>query len=87
MSSRPRGPHPVLGALAAVAVLGCCGSLAVLALGQVGAAHDLVVALAWMCGIGGVVLAVAAVQERSDPDDDPRYLATLVHGLHDEWRR
>jgi len=87
MSTRRRAAHLVLGLLAVVAAVGCCALVAALALGRVGAAQETVSALAWVCGIGSAVLAVAAVQERSDPDDDPRYLSTLMHGLHDEWRR
>jgi len=30
---------------------------------------------------------VLAVQEHNDPDDDPRYLQTIVRGLRQEWRR
>jgi len=87
MSTRRRAAHRVLGLLAVFAAVGCCALAAALALGRVGAAHETATALAWVCGIASAVLAVAAVQEHSDPDDDPRYLATLVHGLHDEWRR
>jgi len=46
-----------------------------------------VVALAWATGLAATVLAVAAAQEHTDPDDDPRYLETIVHGFVDEWRR
>ena len=49
--------------------------------------RDGAVMLAWSAGIVAAVLSVLAVQEHTDPDDDPRYLQTIVHGLRQEWRR
>jgi hypothetical protein len=77
-----------LGLLATVAALGC-GLLVVslVAGGIEPGLRDDAVLLAWGAGIVAVLLSVLAVQERTDPDDDPRYLATIVHGLRKEWRR
>ncbi len=88
MSSRRRTLRGVLVLLALVAGVGCCAVLVTLMLGQVGTdARQLLEALAWACGLGTCVLTVAALQEHTDPDDDPRYLETIVHGFVDEWRR
>lgn len=87
MDTGRRVTRIVLGLLAVAAGLGCCGLVAALLLDRTGTAGDLVSLLAWACGIGTVTLAVAAAQQNTDPDDDPRYLATVVHGLVDEWRR
>jgi hypothetical protein len=77
-----------LGLLAAVAGLGCCLLVVGLALGGISAGlRDDAVLVAWAAGIVAALLAVLAVQEHTDPDDDPRYLATIVHGLRKEWRR
>ena len=77
-----------LGLLATVAGLGCC--LLVVSLVADGiepGLRDDAVLLAWGAGIVAVLLSVLAAQEHADPDDDPRYLATILHGLRKEWRR
>jgi hypothetical protein len=77
-----------LGLLASVAGLGCCLLVVSLVAGGIEPAlRDDAVLLAWGAGIVAVLLSVLAVQEHTDPDDDPRYLATIVHGLRKEWRR
>ncbi len=88
MNSLRRRARLLLGALAAVSGVACCALLAALFLDQPATADpgELITA-AWVCGIATVLLAVAAVQEHADPDDDPRYLQTIVHGFVDEWRR
>lgn len=88
MSTRRRIARTAFGLLALVAGLACCLLVGVLTLGRVeGLPQDLVVYLAWACGLTCVLLGVAAVQEHTDPDDDPRYFETILHGLVDEWRR
>ncbi len=78
----------VLGLLAVVGAVGCSVAASLLGLGHLdGTARHLVVALAWVSGLAATGLSVAAVQEHTDPDDDPRYLETIMHGLADEWRR
>ena len=77
-----------LGLVATVAGIGCCLLVASLVTGGIDPAlRDDAVLLAWASGIVAVLLAVLAVQEHGDPDDDPRYLASLVHGIRQEWRR
>ncbi len=77
-----------LGLLAGVAGLGCCLLVAFLVSNVVDPAlRDDAALLAWASGIVAVLLSVLAVQEHGDPDDDPRYLTSLVHGLRQEWRR
>jgi len=77
-----------LGLLAVVAGLGCCLLVAALASGGIDSGqHDDAVLLAWVAGIVAAGLSILALQKRTDPDDDPRYLATIVHGLRQEWRR
>jgi hypothetical protein len=77
-----------LGLLATVAGLGCCLLVVTLLVGGIEPGlRDDAVLLAWGAGIVAVLLSVLAVQEHTDPDDDPRYLATIVHGLRKEWRR
>lgn len=88
MSTRRPVGKASLGLLAAVAGLGC--ALLVVALGVGGVSADMrdaAVLLAWSAGIVAAVLSVLAVQEHTDPDDDPRYLQTIVRGLRQEWRR
>jgi len=88
MITRRHLTRTVVGLLSAVAGLGACALVATLALDwAAGPAQHQLVLLAWVCGLVSAVLAVAAAQEHSDPDDDPRYLHTVVHGLVDEWRR
>ena len=88
MSTLRRPTRYALGLLAVAGAVGCCLLVGALGLDRVdGAARDLVVALAWATGLAATVLAVAAAQEHTDPDDDPRYLETIVHGFVDEWRR
>lgn len=74
--------------MAAVAWLGCCVLVGGLAVDGItpGLRDDAILA-AWGAGIVAAVLWVLAAQERTDPDDDPRYLATIVNGLRQEWRR
>ena len=77
-----------LGLVATVAGVGCCLLVASLVTGGIDPAlRDDAVLMAWAAGIGAVLLAVLAVQEHGDPDDDPRYLATVLHGIRQEWRR
>ena len=92
----PRRPHGLfghlgkasLGLLAGVAGLGCALLVVALAVGGVSAdLRDGAVLVAWTTGIVAAVLSVLAFQEHTDPDDDPRYLQTIVHGLRQEWRR
>ncbi len=88
MSTRRRTLRGFLVLLALVAGIGCCALLVTLTMGQVGTdTSELLEALAWGCGLGTCLLTVAALQEHTDPDDDPRYLETIVHGFVDEWRR
>jgi len=86
-----RHPHPgkaSLGLLAAVAGLGCCVLVVGLATdGIAGGLRDDAVLLAWGAGIVAALLSVLAVQEHTNPDDDPRYLGTILKGLRQEWRR
>ena len=77
-----------LGLLAVVAGLGCCLLVGALAIGGISTGQrDDAVLLAWGAGLVAAALSVLAAQEHTDPDDDPRYLATIVHGLRQEWRR
>ena len=77
-----------LGLLAAVAGLGCFVLVVGLVVdGIAPGLRDDAVLLAWGAGIVAALLAVLAVQEHNNPDDDPRYLATIVKGLRQEWRR
>jgi hypothetical protein len=77
-----------LGLLAVVAGLGCCLLVAGLVVGGIAPElRDDAVVLAWGAGIVAALLAVLAVQEHTNPDDDPRYLATILKGLRQEWRR
>ena len=88
MSSHQHPGKASLGLLAAVACLGCCVLVAgLVADGISPGLRDDAVVLAWASGIVAAVLAVLAVQEHSNPDDDPRYLATILKGLRQEWRR
>jgi len=88
MSTRPHLGKASLGLLAAVAGLGCALLVVTLAAGGVSAEmRDGAVLLAWTAGILAALLSVLAVQEHTDPDDDPRYLQTIVRGLRQEWRR
>lgn len=88
MSPARRLPRAVLSLAAAAGAVGCALLVAALGLGWVDAgARDLVVALAWASGLGATVCSVAAVQVHTDPDDDPRYLRTILVGLVSEWRR
>ena len=87
--STPRNPgRASLGLLAVVAGLGCCVLVAALAIGGIGTdLRNGAALLAWGAGLAAAALSVLAAQQHTDPDDDPRYLATLVHGLRQEWRR
>ena len=77
-----------LGLLAVVAGLGCCVLVTALAVGGIGTGlRDDAVLLAWGAGLLAATLSVLAAQQHTDPDDDPRYLATIVHGLRQEWLR
>ena len=88
MTTRQHIGKASLGLLAAVAGLGCCLLVVGLAVDGISAGlRDDAVMLAWGAGIVAAVLSVLAVQEHTNPDDDPRYLATIVQGLRKEWRR
>jgi hypothetical protein len=88
VSTPQRRGKASLGLLAAAAGLGCCLLVAFLVTDVIDPAlRDDAVLVAWASGIVAVLLSVLAVQEHGDPDDDPRYLTSLVHGLRQEWRR
>ena len=87
MSTRRRAARLAFWTLAVVAAIGSISLVAVLVLDQAGTSHSMVALMAWVGVLTSVMLAVAAAQESTDPDDDPRYLATVLHGLVDEWRR
>ncbi|CAN5874980.1 hypothetical protein BH20ACT6_BH20ACT6_03220 [soil metagenome] len=88
MTPRRRSARALAGLLAALTAVACGGCVVVLLLGDpVVASRREVAVAAWACGVAAVLLAVAAVQEHANPDDDPRYLETIVHGFVDEWRR
>lgn len=88
VSNRAYPGKASLGLLAAVAGLGCCLLVAALLVDGVDPGmRDSAVLTAWGAGILAALLSVLAVQEHTDPDDDPRYLATIVQGLRQEWRR
>ncbi|MBA2739010.1 MAG: hypothetical protein M3386_06045 [Actinomycetota bacterium] len=88
MNSHDRRIRALLGVLALVAAVAGCALVAGLLIGEpVAASRQLMLTAAWCCGIATVLLSVAAVQEHANPDDDPRYLRTIVHGFVDEWRR
>ena len=88
VGTRYRSARALAAMLAVLASIGCCVSVVALLLDDpvFVSRHEVAVA-AWSCGIAAVLLAVAAAQERANPDDDPRYLQTIVHGFVDEWRR
>ena len=88
MSTHQHPGRASLGLLAAVAGLGCCVLVVVLLVdGIASGLRDDAVLLAWGTGIVAALLAVLAGQEHTNPDDDPRYLATILKGLRQEWRR
>lgn len=87
MSTRYSWGRASLGLLAGTAAAGCCALLVVLAAGIDPTRQEQAVAAAWGSGILALLLAVLAMQEHTDPDDDPRYLATVWRGLRAEWRR
>jgi len=88
MRVRPSVGKVSLGLVAVVAGLGCCVLVGALVLELLAAdVRPRAVLAAWSAGITAVVLTILALQEHGDPDDDPRYFATLVHGLRQEWHR
>lgn len=87
MTARYSWGRASLGLLAGTAGAGCCTFVVALVVGVDAQLRDQAVAAAWGAGILALLLAVLALQEHADPDDDPRFLATVWQGLRAEWRR
>jgi len=69
------------GVIGAAVYVGCA-----LAYLQAGARGDLLVVAWWVSGLAVLGFAVSACMVEDDGIERPRYLASVVSGLRNEWR-